>query len=177
MRVFEEIIKDISMLIDIKIKNINRDITFKATVIEKVSDTKYKILYKKQYHTAWCLAKLVIGSTVHVCAPGNDWSELFINQSCTRKEFEELKSDLTIALKYLGNLNECTDLNTPPADCGICLITGGAANSPNSNAGIMFYHTAGGSASSGTELAIFRASSGIYTRSRTSGTWSQWYTK
>jgi len=105
MRVFEEIIKDISMLIDIKIKNINRDITFKATVIEKVSDTKYKILYKKQYHTAWCLAKLVIGSTVHVCAPGNDWSELFINQSCTRKEFEELNNKIGINTSAITQLN------------------------------------------------------------------------
>lgn len=85
---------DVRQFVDNKIKNINRDITFKAQIVEKVSDTKYKILYKKQYHTAWCLADLTIGSTVHVCAPGNDWSELFINQSCTRKEFEQLNTKI-----------------------------------------------------------------------------------
>jgi len=112
IEVYNKIADDVAMLIDIKIKNINRDITFKATVIEKVSDTKYKILYKKQYHTAWCLAKLVIGSTVHVCAPGNDWSELFINQSCTRKEFEELKSDLTTLVEYTVTLGTTQSTQT-----------------------------------------------------------------
>jgi len=78
MRVFEEIIKDISMLIDIKIKNINRDITFKATVIEKVSDGKYKVLHKNIKYTVRGSSSTNIGDWVYVCVPGNDWNELFV---------------------------------------------------------------------------------------------------
>jgi len=89
----------------------------------------------------------------------------------------QLNGYMTAALKYLGNLVESTDLNNPPAEYGICLITEGAANSPSSNAGIMLYHTAGGSSSNGVELAVFRATSAIYIRSRLAGAWSQWYSK
>jgi len=181
IEVYNKIADDVAMLIDIKIKNINRDITFKATVIEKVSDTKYKILYKKQYHTAWCLAKLVIGSTVHVCAPGNDWSELFINQSCTRKEFEELKSELSNKVDMSSSLVSGTDfnkvinsgfyrfnlrdnyLNAPPNSWGQLLVIHGNGDTI---AQISFDYTTS---------ASFYVRSGNPPECGGSGSWKPWY--
>lgn len=113
IEILKKWLDDVELLINDKIKNISRDITFKAQVVEKISDEKYKILYKKQYHTAWCLANLTMGSVVRVCAPGNDWNELFINQSCTRKEFEQLKSNVNRLIDlYVQTNGNSLDLET-----------------------------------------------------------------
>lgn len=106
IEVYNKIADDVAIFVENKVKNISRDITFKAQVVEKISDEKYKILYKKQYHTAWCLANLTIGSIVRVCAPGNDWNELFINQSCTRKEFEQLNTNVNRLIDLYIQLND-----------------------------------------------------------------------
>jgi len=88
-KVCQKIIDDITLLIDSKIKNIARDRTFKAKIIEKVTDSKYKILYKNRYYTARCHADLSPDDMVYVCAPENNWSELFINLTCSRTEFNQ----------------------------------------------------------------------------------------
>jgi len=77
-RVFEKIIDDISMLVDDKVKHVKRDMTFKSRVMEKVSDGKYKVLYRNKLHTARGASSTNVGDWVYVCVPGNDWNELFV---------------------------------------------------------------------------------------------------
>jgi len=76
--VYNKIADDVAILIDIKIKNINRDITFKAQITEKVSDGKYKVLHKNIKYTVRGSSSTNIGDWVYVCVPGNDWNELFV---------------------------------------------------------------------------------------------------
>lgn len=54
------------------------DKTFKAQVIGKASEGKYRIRYKGKEYTASCQASLSSEQIVRVCAPQNDWSDLFI---------------------------------------------------------------------------------------------------
>jgi len=90
----------------------------------------------------------------------------------------QLNSDLTDTRKWLGNLSDCTNLDNPPAEYGLCIVVDNAVSHPKpGTGGIMFYHVAGGSNSNGVELFLCRSSSAIYVRSRTNGTWSQWYQK
>lgn len=97
-----------NLFIDQKLKHIRRDRTFKARITEKVCDGKYTIIYQNRYYTARCPAELTAGETVYVCAPDNNWSELFINLSCSRREFEAVKSNKTDKLAILA---EGTDFN------------------------------------------------------------------
>lgn len=102
VEVYQKITDDINLLIENKLKNIKRDRSFKAKVIEKISDGKYRIQYKNQYYTARCPAALEPNDSVYVCSPENNWAELFINIPCTRKEHETLASN---ALKQIVHTN------------------------------------------------------------------------
>ncbi|GEM_PF-2645598 len=79
IEVYKKIADDINLLIDTKVKNVSRDFTFKAQIVEPVDAGTYRILYKNAHYTARCSAALAPGDIVFVCAPANDWSELFIN--------------------------------------------------------------------------------------------------
>ena len=82
---YTEIIKNIvsSLKENFKLllKNANFDKTFKAKIVENISGNKYKILYKGKYYTAISENELPIDKIVKVCAPQNNWSELFIVNS------------------------------------------------------------------------------------------------
>lgn len=79
---YNELWNEISNSLFTHVKNlINKapyDKTFKAKVLKKLSDGKYQILYKNARYTTRCNGLVNIGDTVHVCAPKNNWSELFI---------------------------------------------------------------------------------------------------
>ena len=79
---YDEIIKNIvSSLrenIQTLINRANFDKTFKAKVIGHINDNKYQILYKGQKHTVTSEVVLTTNQIVHVCAPQNNWSELFV---------------------------------------------------------------------------------------------------
>ena len=79
---YDEIIKNIvsSLRENIKIL-INKakfDITFKARVIENVSGNKYQVLYKGEKYTVVSNITLTKNQIVRVCAPQNNWNELFV---------------------------------------------------------------------------------------------------
>lgn len=57
---------------------LNFDKTFKAQVVSKVSQNKCKVKYKGKEYTAYCRETLSIGQVVWVCAPQNNWSDLFV---------------------------------------------------------------------------------------------------
>jgi len=83
IEVYNKLADDVAILIDNKIKNINRDFTFKARVTAKISDGKYKILHKNVGYTVRGSSSTNIDDWVYVCAPGNDWNELFITYNIT----------------------------------------------------------------------------------------------
>lgn len=79
---YDEIIKNIvsSLRENIKIL-INKskfDRTFKATVIGNIKGNKYQVLYKGEKYTVTSDVTLVTDQIVRVCAPQNNWSELFV---------------------------------------------------------------------------------------------------
>ena len=51
---------------------------FKATIIEKINDTVYKVSYKNAEYKVKSYYDLIIGDIVWVCAPGGDWDSLFV---------------------------------------------------------------------------------------------------
>ena len=54
------------------------DKTFSATVVEKVSDNKYEVFYRGKKFMLSYNGTLSINQSVRVCAPQNNWNELFI---------------------------------------------------------------------------------------------------
>jgi len=54
------------------------DKTFRAKVIKQDSSGKYKVLYKNKEYTVRCDRELLSPDLVWVCAPQNNWDELFI---------------------------------------------------------------------------------------------------
>lgn len=82
---YNELWNDFSSSLFAHVKNLIKkapyDKTFKAKVLGKISDDKYLILYKNIKYTASSNGAVNTGDIVHVCAPGNNWSELFILES------------------------------------------------------------------------------------------------
>ncbi|EXG87860.1 hypothetical protein K413DRAFT_4761 [Clostridium sp. ASBs410] len=74
--------KDIEKMITEKIKTIRYDRTFRAKITSQISANKYKILYKNKEYPASCDIKAKIGDIVWVCAPRNNWDELYV-QICS----------------------------------------------------------------------------------------------
>lgn len=54
------------------------DKTFKAVVLGKTAGGKYLVQYRNCRYTAFSSAELKENSVVYVCAPQNNWSELFV---------------------------------------------------------------------------------------------------
>lgn len=57
--------------------------SFRATVTEKISDKKYKVLYNKGDYLVQSDFPLAANDLVWVCVPNNNWDLLFV-QSCDR---------------------------------------------------------------------------------------------
>lgn len=93
---FTQIIKDMAQglmeAFDYKLKIAAYDKTFKAEIIERVSDGKYRILYKHKYYTARGWLDFKNGELVRVCAPENNWSELFIQTADHNKAYAALSA-------------------------------------------------------------------------------------
>lgn len=64
--------------IDKKLEKAKFDRSFKARVIGKISDGKYEIFYRGKTFSASCSASLSTDQIVQVCAPQNNWDDLFI---------------------------------------------------------------------------------------------------
>lgn len=82
MENYTEIFKNvISMVQEMISKSINKaayDKTFRAIVINKLANNRYEIEYKGNRYSARCKIPLDSGSIVTVCAPQNNWNELYI---------------------------------------------------------------------------------------------------
>lgn len=61
------------------------DKTFRAKILEIISNKKCKVLYRGKEYFAKCDDIVNVDDMVWVCAPGNDWNELYI-YNCKRVE-------------------------------------------------------------------------------------------
>lgn len=76
--IIKELVSGVIESIRKEIVTASFDKTFKAKVEGKISEGKYQILYKGKKYYATCDTSLSTGEIVKVCAPQNNWSELFI---------------------------------------------------------------------------------------------------
>jgi len=142
IEVYQKLADDMTLLINNKLNNIARDRTFKAKIIEKVSNNKYKILYKNRYYTARCHAELSVGDIVYVCAPENNWSELFINLPCSRAEFDTIKHQCIVLNNDLAGklpmqkITNQVDINNLVKD-GFYIARCSLKNAPTTNHGVV----------------------------------------
>lgn len=82
--VIEELVKSIKQAIDGIKETLSYDKTFRAKVTEKINDRKYKILYCGTTYTVSSSILCEVGDFVRVCAPCNNWKDLFIIHNRTR---------------------------------------------------------------------------------------------
>lgn len=52
--------------------------TFRAQITGILDNGKYETLYKGKKYTVTCNRALTVGTWVWVCAPQNNWSDLFV---------------------------------------------------------------------------------------------------
>jgi hypothetical protein len=76
--VFNKFSDDLANAFDLFTGNLKLTKVFKATIIEKINDTVYKVLYKNAEYKVKSYYDLIIGDIVWVCAPGGDWDSLFV---------------------------------------------------------------------------------------------------
>lgn len=76
--IYQKLAEEISYVADKKDKEIKRDFTFGAQVTGVTDKGKYEIQYKGKTYSARCDIPLSSGAWVNVCAPQNNWSELYI---------------------------------------------------------------------------------------------------
>lgn len=76
--VYKRIAEDINYLFTSKADTLKYDKTFRAKVIGQISANKYKVLYKNKEYNVRCDRELLAPNMVWVCAPQNNWDELFI---------------------------------------------------------------------------------------------------
>lgn len=174
--VYKKIAEDISYLFTNMADALNYDKTFRAKVIRKESNGKYSVLYKNKEYAAKCDGSLNRNDTVWVCAPKNDWNELYV-QSCnslrkkitladtgvfhiTRQMVIENNDYYTIAITITPTLTPVTDtpILTFPKNLSPCVLQfyAGSANgilySGNNNQ--LNYRLLSGSVNNTTEIII-----------------------
>lgn len=76
--VYKKMAEDIIYLLTNIADTLKYDKTFRAKVIKQVSSGKYKVLYKNKEYTVRSNRELLEPDMVWVCAPQNNWDELFI---------------------------------------------------------------------------------------------------
>lgn len=84
--VYKKIAEDLNYLFSIKADTLKYDKTFRAKVIENLSIKKCKVLYKGKEHVVKCDGDVNVNDMVWVCAPGNDWNELYIQSYSYQKD-------------------------------------------------------------------------------------------
>ena len=84
--VYKKIAEDLNYLFSIKADSLKYDKTFRAKVIDNLSTKKCKVLYKGKDYVVKCDGNVNIEDMVWVCAPGNDWNELYIQSNTYTKD-------------------------------------------------------------------------------------------
>ncbi len=84
--VYKKIAEDLNYLFSIKADSLKYDKTFRAKVIDNLSSKRCKVLYKGKEYTVKCDGSINVNDMVWVCAPGNDWNELYIQSYSYQKD-------------------------------------------------------------------------------------------
>lgn len=95
-----QLCRDFEKMLTNKLKNIRYDKTFRAKILECISDGKYKVLYKNKEYLAKSDYSLDIGDLVWVCAPENNWNELYVQGF---KEIKKIQNQINIVNSNLNN--------------------------------------------------------------------------
>ena len=86
--VYKRIADDINYLFTSKADTLSYDKTFRAQVVSKESNGKYKVLYKNKEYPVKSDISLNIDDLVWVCAPENNWDSLYVQSSNSMKNYE-----------------------------------------------------------------------------------------
>jgi hypothetical protein len=98
--------KDLDKMITEKIKRIQCDKTFRAKITGQISADKYKIFYKNKECTVTCDGSVNVGDWVWVCAPCNNWDDLYIQLGRSmQNQINKTNSNLTALSNKFGLLN------------------------------------------------------------------------
>lgn len=111
--------------IDYRIRHARFDKTFKAKIIENLGKGRYKIQHKKLYYTVSSKTPFQAGDIVRVCAPENNYNDLFI-QTCGCSEVCKIKP--AIVTRQVGSLKDFVEITAVgPTYMGMARIkdTGG----------------------------------------------------
>lgn len=81
IKTIENMIETLLDSVDKLIKKAPYDKTFRAQVVGATNEGKYEVQYKGKEYSARCDVPLSSGTWVDVCAPQNNWSELYIQKS------------------------------------------------------------------------------------------------
>ncbi|WP_313069731.1 hypothetical protein [Lacrimispora sp.] len=96
--VYKKIAEDLNYLFSVKADSLKYDKTFRAKVIDNISEKKCKILYKGKECIVKCDGNVNVNDMVWVCAPRNDWNELYI-QSYTYQRDSSSSTSGVIGIK------------------------------------------------------------------------------
>lgn len=90
------------------------DKTFKAKITMVVSEDKYKVLYCGNTYTVSSSILCEVGDTVRVCAPCNNWQELYIVENRTKgKTLRDIQKSITTINDSFSNINNSiSNINT-----------------------------------------------------------------
>lgn len=77
--VIDEITKSIQESINRIKDGLHYDVTFKARIEEVLGNDRYKIRYRQRLYTVKSHIPCTTGDAVRVCAPCNDWNDLFVS--------------------------------------------------------------------------------------------------
>lgn len=81
-KIITSILKQIKKAIDTKSRS---DKTFKARIIKQLSVGKYQIMYCGNLYTVSSTVLCEIDDTVRVCAPCNNWQDLFVVENTSER--------------------------------------------------------------------------------------------
>ena len=79
--VYKKMAEDINYLFTRKADALKYDKTFRGKVIRQESTSKYKVLHKNKEYPVKSDYKLSVGDLVWICAPCNNWDELYVKSS------------------------------------------------------------------------------------------------
>ena len=78
LSIINMICAEIKELVKSMIRTAKFDQTFKAIINKKLSDNQYEIIYQRKYYHARSNGDYKTGDVIYVCAPQNNWSDLYI---------------------------------------------------------------------------------------------------
>ena len=84
-KIITSILKQIKKAIDTKSHS---DKTFKVRIIKQLGIGKYQVMYCGNPYTVSSTIQCELGDTVRVCAPCNNWQDLFIVENTSERLYK-----------------------------------------------------------------------------------------